>query len=308
MAGATVVNLNPLYAERELKHLVKDSGTEILITLDVTATYFKVKALMDDTATKALVVCSMADALPFFSRLLFSVFRRSSIAAIEWDDRHVAFRDVVANDGSFAAVDIDPQSDVAVLQYTGGTTGVPKGAMLTHANIAANARQVSAWYAGAERGDERFLAALPFFHVFAMTVVMLCAFECRGEIIMMPRFDLKDCLRIIHRKRPTVFPAVPTIYTAINNSPDVAKYDLTSIKLCISGGAPLPVEVKRQFENITGCIVVDGYGLSETSPAVCTNPTQGNNKPGSVGLPMPGDSGGNTLHRRRQDPGYRRKG
>ncbi len=288
MAGGTVVNMNPLYAARELENMVKDSGAEYLVTMDLTAMYPKARTLLNNSPLKKLIVCSMAEALPFGTAVMFNLFKRSTVADVEEDDRQIWWDDLIDNDGEPEPVTIDPKEDVAVLQYTGGTTGVPKAAMLTHANCTANARQVSMWFNNPQPGKERFLAALPFFHVFAMTVILLVGMEYGAEIIMMPRFDLKDCLKNIDKKKPTLFPAVPTIYTAINNSPDVDKYDLTSIKLCISGGAPLPVEVKRAFEARTKCVVVEGYGLSESSPVACTNPTEGVNKPGSVGLPMPG--------------------
>jgi len=288
MAGGTVVNMNPLYAARELENMVKDSGAEFMVTMDLTAMYPKARTLLNNTPLKKLIVCSMAEALPFATAMMFNLFKRSSVANVEEDDRQIWWDDLIDNDGKPKPVTIDPREDVAVLQYTGGTTGIPKAAMLTHANITANARQVAAWYGNPTRGEERFLAALPFFHVFAMTVVLMVGMEYGAEIIMMPRFDLKDCLKAIDRKKPTLFPAVPTIFTAINNAPNVNDYDLTSIKLCISGGAALPVEVKKSFEARTKCVVVEGYGLSETSPVACTNPTEGLNKPGSVGLPMPG--------------------
>lgn len=288
MAGGIVVNMNPLYAVRELETMVKDSGTEILVTMDLTAMYPKARTLLNNTNLRKLVVCSMTEALPLGTAVLFNLFRRSTVSNVDEDDRQVWWDDLVHNDGKPEHVPIDPKEDIAVLQYTGGTTGLPKGAMLTHANITANVRMVSSWYGNPVYGQERFLAALPFFHVFAMTVALLTPMDYGAEIVMMPRFDLKDALKQIHKKKPTVFPAVPTIFTAINSSAIAKNYDLTSLKLCISGGAPLPVEVKRQFEETTGCVVVEGYGLSETSPVVCTNPTQGENKPGSVGLPMPG--------------------
>jgi long-chain acyl-CoA synthetase len=288
MAGGTVVNMNPLYTVRELESMAADAGIEVLVTMDLTAMYPKALALLSNTPVKKLVVCSMTQALPLGTSILFNLFKRSSVSEIGDDERQIWWEGLTDNDGIFSPVELDARNDVAVLQYTGGTTGLPKGAMLTHANLTANARQVACWSKDPECGSERFLAALPFFHVFAMTVVMLCGLEYGAEIIMMPRFELKDCLKTIDRKKPTLFPAVPTIFNAINHSPDVEKYDLTSLKLCISGGAPLPIEVKRAFEERTGCVVVEGYGLSETSPAVCTSPTVGENKPGSVGLPMPG--------------------
>ena len=288
LAGGTIVNMNPLYAARELETMVKDSEIDILVTMDLTITYPKAVTLLDTTKLRKLVVCSMAAALPPVTSLLFKLFKRSTVAQVHASDRVVLWDQLLDNTGAPTPVAIDPKTDVALLQYTGGTTGIPKAAMLTHANVTANARQVASWYGGGTPGAERFLAALPFFHVFAMTVVLLTALEFGAEIIMLPRFELKDCLKTIAKKRPTVFPAVPTIYTAINNSPDAARHDLTSLKVCISGGAPLPAEVKRTFEAMTGSVVVEGYGLSETSPVACTNPTQGVNKAGSVGLPMPG--------------------
>ena len=288
MAGGTVVNMNPLYAAGELENMIKDSGAQFLVTMDLAAMYPKARTLLNNTPLKKLIVCSMAEALPFATAVMFNLFKRKTISDVQDDDRQIWWDDLIDNDGEPTPVSIDPKEDVAILQYTGGTTGIPKAAMLTHANVTANARQVSSWFNKPDPGNEKFLAALPFFHVFAMTVILLVGLEYGAEIIMMPRFDLNDCLKNIDKKRPTLFPAVPTIYTAINNAPNVRDFDLTSIKLCISGGAPLPVEVKKNFEDMTKCVVVEGYGLSETSPVVCTNPTVGENKPGSIGLPMPG--------------------
>ena len=288
MAGGTIVNVNPLYAERELEHLVKDSGADILVTLDLGTMFPKAHKILRSTKLKKLIVCSMADALPWRTGVVFSMFKRGAVADIKDEPDVMWFEELVTNRGDYARPVIDCLHDVAVLQYTGGTTGTPKAAILSHSNITANTHQVARWHANPALGEERFLAAIPFFHVFAMTVAMLTAFEYGASIIMMPRFDLKDCLKTIQKRKPTFFPAVPTIFTAINNAPKVANYDLRSIKLCISGGAALPVEAKRIFEQLTGCVLVEGYGLSETSPVVCTNPTQGVNKAGSIGLPMPG--------------------
>lgn len=286
--GGVVVNVNPLYAPRELEDLLKDSRPRMLVTMDLEAMYPKARDAVDKTGVEKLLLCSMTDALPWRKAVLFNIFRRKTLARVENDDRQVWFEDLIENEGDFTAPEIDCDEDLAVLQYTGGTTGIPKAAMLTHANLSANAQQVAVWYDNSKLGEERFLAALPFFHVFAMTVAMLSGLRYGGGMILLPRFDLKDCLRAIDQKKPTFFPAVPTIFTAINTFPNVDKYDLSSIKLCISGGAPLPVEVKKEFEQLTGCVVVEGYGLSETSPVATTNPTEGVNKAGSVGIPMPG--------------------
>jgi long-chain acyl-CoA synthetase len=183
---------------------------------------------------------------------------------------------------------INPERDVAVLQYTGGTTGTPKAAMLTHANLSANIEQMRALFHMAVPGRERMLCVLPFFHVFAMTVAQNLSVAIGAEMVLMPRFELKALLDNIKRKSITLFPGVPTLYTAINNDKLTQKYDLTSIKLCISGGAPLPVEVKEQFETLTGCKLVEGYGLTEASPVVAVNPFDERRRPGSIGFPLPG--------------------
>jgi len=287
-AGGTVVNINPLYAEKEVRHLVSDAGCSIVVTLDLKLTYDVLARLRDGNPLKTLVICPMAEILPFPKNLLYRAFKRGDTAEIPTGRECIRFAELVANDGAMPPVDIDAVRDVAVLQYTGGTTGLPKGAMLSHANLVANMRQCLAWFPAFRPGEERAMAVLPFFHVFAMTVVMNLSLAVGAEIILMPRFSLKDLLRTIHRKKPTTFPGVPTLFTAINNARDLRRYNLRSIRSCISGGAPLPVEVKAQFEALTGCVLVEGYGLSEASPVVCCNPLEGANKPGSVGLPLPG--------------------
>ncbi|WP_366656079.1 long-chain fatty acid--CoA ligase [Fodinicurvata sp. EGI_FJ10296] len=287
-AGATVVNFNPLYADREIRHQIDDSGTEVMVTLDLKVLYDKLTPMLTGTTLRKIIVAPMAGILPFPKNWLFPLLKhRDRAHGIPRDDRHVRWKDLVGNDGRFRPVDID-LNDVAVLQYTGGTTGTPKGAMLTHANVSANIHQAALWFDGAEEGGETMMGVLPFFHVFAMTVVMLLSVRIAARIVMMPRFDLVECLKLIQQKRATLFPAVPTIYTAINNHPNVSQYDLTSLRFCISGGAALPVEAKSTFETRTGCKLVEGYGLTESSPIACANPLFGVNKPGSIGLPLPG--------------------
>jgi long-chain acyl-CoA synthetase len=287
-AGGTVANINPLYVEREVRHLIADAGCGIVVTLDLKLTYDVLEKLRDGNPLKTLVVCPMADILPFPKDVLYRALKRGEQADVPADAAHVGFAELVDNDGSFDPPAVDALRDVAVLQYTGGTTGTPKGAMLSHANLVANVRQCMAWFPDFKPGQERALAVLPFFHVFAMTVVMNLSIAVGAEIVLLPRFELKELLKTIHHKRPTTFPGVPTLFTAINSAKHLDRYDLTSIRSCISGGAPLPVEVKAQFEALTGCILVEGYGLSETSPVAACNPLAGVNKPGSVGPPMPG--------------------
>lgn len=287
-AGGIVVNYNPLYVERELVHQVKDSGTSIMVTMDLEAIYPKVAALLAKTDLATIVVCPMAKILPFPKNLLFPIAKRKDVARIPRDRAHVSFADLVAKKEPVALAPFDPKTTVAVLQYTGGTTGVPKGAMLTHANLTANAQQIAAWVPGGFlTGAPKMLGVLPLFHVFAMTVVMNFGLTLGAELILLPRFDLAQVMDVIEKKRPTVFPGVPTIYTAINRAAAEGKHDLTSIQCCISGGAPLPADVRTRFESLTGCRLLEGYGLSEASPVVTCNPVEGLDKPGSIGLVLP---------------------
>ena len=287
-AGGTVVNFNPLYAERELIHQIEDSDTEIMVTLDLKALCGKLLPLVKKTGLKTVIVCSMAAILPFPKNILFPVAKRKEIARFADGDRTVSFDEVVANDGAVVPPEIDPRTEIALLQYTGGTTGVPKGAMLTHANAVANAMQLRLWAPALGGQAEKILGVLPLFHVFAMTVVMNHGLLLGAEMILLPRFDLKQLLKTIDKKKPTVFVGVPTLYAAINNAKETASTNLRSLKYCISGGAPLPLEVKHRFEELSGCVLVEGYGLSETAPVATCNPFLGENRRGSIGLPLPG--------------------
>jgi long-chain acyl-CoA synthetase len=285
--GGTIVNCNPLYTESELKHQILDSGARVMVTIDVTPIANKLIALADVCKLNTVVFCPMADILPFPTSLLYRLFKRKDIASPPPDPRFVRFARLIANDGKIVPHAVDPHRDIAVLQYTGGTTGTPKGAMLTHANLYANAAQMEEYSMEMTPGVDKMLAVIPFFHVFAMTSAMNNPIMCGLEIIALPRFDVKQVLQTIDKVKPTLFPAVPTIYTAISNYPDLKKYDISSIRLCISGGAPLPLDVKETFERLTGCSLVEGYGLSETSPVACCNPPLGVSKAGSIGIPAP---------------------
>lgn len=287
-AGGVVVNFNPLYADREVAHQIDDSGCAIMVTVDIPQIFGKFAGMWGKTCLKKIVVGHMTEILPLGTSLLYRAFKSKDIAGVPDDDRHIGFSKLIDNDGNFAPVSIDPLNDLAVLQYTGGTTGIPKGAMLTHANLSINTEQSCLLLPKVDFGQERMLAVLPFFHVFAMTVAMNVAISCGALIIVLPRFELTQVIKTIDRKKPTMFPAVPTILTAINHFKNLAQYDLSSIRYCISGGAGLPVEVKYEFERLTGCVAVEGYGLSETSPVATLNPIAGENKAGSIGLPLPG--------------------
>ena len=286
--GATIVNFNPLYSDRELLHQVGDSETDTMITLDLDLLYAKARKLLGVTSLKTLIVCKFTDILPFPKNILFSLARKKELAQVDVSPAVTWYHDLIDHDLMPSEVTIDPARDVALIQYTGGTTGTPKGAMLSHQNIVANTEQCALWLNNVTAGKERMLGVLPFFHVFAMTAVMNFSVRNALEILALPRFDLDQTLKLINQKKPHYFPAVPAIYNAINNSKKRDKFDLTSLKSCISGGAPLPTQVKKTFEQNTGCIVVEGYGLSESSPVVSANPIDGVNKPGSIGLPFPG--------------------
>lgn len=287
-AGGIVVNFSPLYVERELKHQIRDSGTTIMVVPDLRIIHSRVAAVAEEAGLKTIIVCPFAGILSPLKGLLFNLFKRKDKAVYDTSDgRHVTLKTLTADVPALKPVLVDAEREVAVLQYTGGTTGVPKGAMLTHAAVASNARQVIDHVDCLTPGGERVLGVLPLFHVFAMTTVMNIPIALGAEIILVPRFQLADLLKTIARTRPTLFPGVPTIYGAINNAPETQPQDLASLKLCISGGAPLPVEVRHRFEALTGCKLVEGYGLSETSPVLTANPPTGIIKDGSVGKAVP---------------------
>ena len=286
-AGGTVVNFNPLYAEREISRQIEDSNTTIMVTLNIRGMYPKVAARLADTCLETIVVGSMGGLLPWRERTLFALLRRKEIADVAHDEHHTTFKKLTANDGKFEPVAIDPGTDIAVQQYTGGTTGLPKGAELSHACLYANTEQVRVWATDAKAGEERVVGVLPLFHVFGMTAVMNSSLASGFEIILLPRFRLDQLLKLIDQQKPTVMLGVPTMYSAINSSKLLGDYDLSSLKYCISGGAPLPAPVQDRFEKLTGCSLVEGYGLTEAGPVCTINPFD-NPRPGSVGLPLPG--------------------
>lgn len=288
MIGAIVVQNNPLYTERELEHQLSDSGSETIITLDLL--YPRIANVKALTRLKRIIVTSIKDFLPFPKNMLYplKLKKEGKIIEIPNDKDIYHFNQLLKISSSTPLVpDINPQDDLALLQYTGGTTGLAKGVMLTHANLVTNVVQESYWLYRATRGKEKFLGALPFFHVFGMTTVMNFSIYLGGTIILVPRFNVDEILEVIQKEKPTYFPGAPTMYIAIINHPKVKEYDLSSIDACISGSAPLPLEVQEKFEEITGARLIEGYGLTESSPVTHANPIWGKRKTGSIGLPWP---------------------
>jgi long-chain acyl-CoA synthetase len=287
-AGGTVVNFNPLYSRDEIEFQIRDSGTSIMVTLDLALLFDKVTAMLERGALEKAVVASFPSLLPSLKSAGFKLLRRGLLAdvgASGFGDRIVPARTLLANDGRYERPAITPDA-IAVLQYTGGTTGTPKGAMLSHANLTINVSQIRAWRNQHATEADRVLGILPLFHVFAMTTVMNYGVAAGMEIILLPKFELVPTLKLISKLRPTMMPGVPTLFNAMMRHPRAAKFDLSSLEYCISGGAALPAEVKRGFETLTGSGLVEGYGLSETSPVVTCNPVE-NSKEGSIGLPLP---------------------
>jgi long-chain acyl-CoA synthetase len=286
--GGIVVNLSPLYVERELKHLLDDSGAIMLVTLDLNLLTRKLLPLLDQTHLKRVIVCSMLDILSLPKRLGFLLTKRKELTNLPPDDRIIRFADLCRGSGAPIPATIDPREDLAVLQYTGGTTGIPKAAMLTHANLTANCDQSARLIANdIEPGHCSVMVLLPLFHVFAMTVAMNMAIGFAAEMILLPRYDKELLRRTIKRKKPTLFPGVPTIYTNINEAAAHEDWALSSIRHCASGGAPLPMDVRQRFEALSGGSLMEGYGLSETSPTVSSN-RKGAVRDGSIGQPIPG--------------------
>jgi long-chain acyl-CoA synthetase len=284
--GGVVVNFNPLYVERELKHQILDSGTTIMVVPDLKLIHAKVAKVAEETGLTNIIVCPFGAVLPLVKRMAFACLKRRDIAHIPADARHIRFADLIADDADPEPVEQSPR-DLAVLQYTGGTTGQPKGARLSHANLAANSAQMILHVGHLPDQPERTLGVLPLFHVFALTTVLNYSVDTAAEMVLLPRFEMKQFLDTIRRTRPTQFLGVPTIYTAMIALPEKDRPDFSTVHICISGGAPLPFEVRDQFEHIYGVRLVEGYGLSEASPIIACNPCEGVIKDNSCGPAFP---------------------
>ena len=292
-AGGVVVNYSPLDAQQVLAHKVADSQTDVMITQDLALLYPQMDKLLHSTRLKTLVVGKLGEMSAHPAGVNARLLAAGQLSEVLFDDRHVTFASLLDNDGVYTPHDIgDPATALAVLQYTGGTTGLPKGAMLTHGNLSAANQQywLTNTYGGAElkEGQERFLAVLPPFHIYALSVNMLLGVRLGATNILHTRFEVEPVLKDLAAKKVTVFCGVPTMYTALNNHPGVKTYDLRALRFCGSGGAPLPVEVLDRFKQLTGCSLAEGWGMTETSPSGTFTPPLAALRPGSCGLPMPG--------------------
>jgi long-chain acyl-CoA synthetase len=290
-AGGVVVNYSPLDALPTLQLKVNDSETDILVTLDLASLYPQAEKLLASTRLKTLVIGEFAEMTP--APVGAQMKAAGMLADVKHDDRHIAFRDLIDNDGRYQAHPLGALADeLAVIQYTGGTTGSPKGAMLTHANLTAAcslyAEVMTRGEEGMRVGEERVLCILPLFHIYSLTVVMLLGFRLGSELVLHPRFDPVAAVKDIIEKKITVYLGVPTMHVAILSVPGVEKLDFSALRLCGSGGAPLPVAVQDRFESVIGCALNEGWGMTETAPLGTFNPRDGVRRRGSCGVPYPG--------------------
>ncbi|WP_031388103.1 long-chain-fatty-acid--CoA ligase [Desulfonatronum thiodismutans] len=288
-AGGVVVMMNPLYMENELQDQISDSSAEFLVTLDLL--WSKVSGLRRRVHLKKIIVASIADALGFPLRQVYKLkaWKQGLGKDVPYDDNAILpWKEIVKGREVYSQVVDDPRNHLAMLQYTGGTTGVPKGVMLSHANLTANVQQCLAMLPKLTKSRHTLLAVLPFFHIFGLTVCMNFAVALGATIIPFPRLVVADLLKAIQKYKPTIFPAVPAIFVAMVQHKNLAKFKLSSINYCISGSAPLPVEVMQKFQKLTGAEIIEGYGLTEASPVTHLNPLDGKHKPGSIGIPLPG--------------------
>jgi long-chain acyl-CoA synthetase len=290
--GAIVVEHNPLYTQAEMAHQLADCGAEVVICLD--KVYDTVNAVRGQTKVREVVVASVVEYLPAKERLMLQlpVAKAKKVKAeisAPVPKGVKTFLKVLAGAKTPARqVPVDPKNDLALLQYTGGTTGLSKGAKLTHFNLVANTYQNRLWLPDVQAGREVTLAVLPLFHAYGLTVCMNLSVLLGGMLVLIPKFDLDAVFKAIDEFKPTLFPGVPPIYKAIVDSPEVRRHDLKSIKACISGAMKLPLETQEQFEKVSGGRLVEGYGMTETSPSTHGNPIYGKRKIGTIGMPLPG--------------------
>jgi long-chain acyl-CoA synthetase len=290
-AGGTVVNFSPLYAPREVLQQIKDSETKVMVTLNLNALYPKIAEVLPESGLEKVVVGTLSEMLPFPKNLLYPLLKSKDIARTPKDDRHMSFKELLDNDGKYDEADRgDPFEDVILLQYTGGTTGLPKGAMLTSGSVMSAMAIFREWLKqmeGQRTDHDKTLLVLPLFHIYGLSAVMLVNIAEGSELILHPSPDVDRVIEDIGKKKPTTLPGVPTLFTAILNHPKAKETDFSSLVYCGSGGAPLPQEVQAKFQELSGVRLAEGYGLTETSPVGTANMLAGTYKTGSCGLPLP---------------------
>ena len=289
-AGGVVVNYSPLDAEKVLEHKVEDSQTDILVTLDLAALYPQMSGLLGKTRVKHLVIGDLAEFSGNRQAVRAHLAASKQLAAVAEDPRHVSFAHLLDNAGEPHVYPVgDIAETIAVLQYTGGTTGLPKGAILTHANLTAAVEQaLQTTKPILVPGEERVLGVLPPFHIYALTVVMLLGVRLGAEIVLHVRFDAETAMKEIEARKISLFPGVPTMFVALLHHPKAKEFNLRSLKSCNSGGAPLPLEVQNAFEKFSGCRLAEGWGMTETSSIGTFTPVPGKQKAGSCGVPQVG--------------------
>ncbi|UCG19831.1 MAG: long-chain fatty acid--CoA ligase [Deltaproteobacteria bacterium] len=285
--GGVAVMTNPMYVEREMIHQFNDAGVKVLVGLD--HLFPRIDKVWKQTQVEHLVITSIRDYLPFPLNLLYPLKakKQNLNMKVPYSGSIHSFKELVKNSpGNPPRPEVD-MAEVALLQYTGGTTGVAKGVMLTHSNLAVNVAQITTWLTDIRRGHERFLCVVPIFHVLGMTAVMNWPICMGCTMTLVPKFEIKDFLKTITKTRPTIAILVPTILTAMVNYPEISKYDISSINYVVSGSAPLPIEIMNRFEEITGSVILEGYGLTESSPVTHVNPVKSKRKAGSIGIAIP---------------------
>ncbi len=291
--GLVAVGNNPLYTQREMTHQLKDAGIEVVVVLD--SLYPLIGAIRDEVGLSTVIVTTIPEYMKFPLKQLAPIKLKKDARAeghawppVPADTDVKWWKDLMRAGGPEAPVAaVNATEDVAALVYTGGTTGLSKGAMLTHHNLVTNALQTGSWFVDVKDGEEAIMCVLPFFHSYGLSAVMNLGISRGMKLVLMPRFELKMALKAIQKEKVTLFPGVPRIYIAINESPETRAFDISTIRACFSGAAPLPTAVQEKFEGITGGRLVEGYGLTETSPVTHINPIYGKRKAGSIGLPIP---------------------
>jgi long-chain acyl-CoA synthetase len=286
--GAIETAISPLYKEREVEHQLNDSEAETAVVLDVL--YPIVEKVWEKTKLKRVIIANLREYMPYVTAVIGSLFKKIPLLKVEREPNIYFLQELLRKyPANPPKVDIDPKEDLVALQYTGGTTGTAKGAMLTHMNLVSNAVTCAAWLRG-KTGEEVFLTVTPLFHILGMTTGMNAPIYLAGKMVMLPRFDIPSTLKAIEKHKVTVFCGAPTMYAMLLVHPDLSKYDFTSVHFCISGSAPLPPEVQKKFMEVTGGVLVEGYGLTESSPVTHCNPLDKSMetvKVGSIGLPWP---------------------